>query len=81
MKRGIIGLLAVIAIVVGIIGLSKSCGKTKVSKKISRKYKCVDTTCEKIKSCARAKYLFEECGLEKLDKDNDGIPCENLCKD
>jgi hypothetical protein len=30
-------------------------------------------------SCKEAKFYLEECGLKKLDRDKDGIPCEKLC--
>ncbi len=31
-------------------------------------------------SCAEARFYLEECGLTKLDRDHDGIPCESLCR-
>ena len=30
-------------------------------------------------SCAEAKFYLNECGLSRLDGDNDGVPCESLC--
>ncbi len=36
-------------------------------------------TCKKMKSCAEARYHFEQCGNKSLDRDRDGIPCENIC--
>ncbi|MCK3655776.1 hypothetical protein A4G19_08405 [Pasteurellaceae bacterium Macca] len=35
--------------------------------------------CKDMSSCAEAKYQMNVCGYHKLDRDNDGIPCENVC--
>ncbi len=35
--------------------------------------------CSNISSCEEAYYLLEHCGLRRLDRDRDGIPCESLC--
>ena len=35
--------------------------------------------CSQMVSCAEAKFYFTHCGNKKLDKDGDGVPCENLC--
>jgi hypothetical protein len=35
--------------------------------------------CKSMKSCAEAMHYLKECGAKKLDRDHDGIPCENLC--
>jgi endonuclease YncB( thermonuclease family) len=37
-------------------------------------------SCSKIKTCQEAMYLLNECNFYFLDKNNDGIPCETLCK-
>lgn len=37
-------------------------------------------TCKEFRSCEEAKRAFS-AGDKTLDRDNDGIPCENLCKD
>ncbi|MCB1506536.1 MAG: excalibur calcium-binding domain-containing protein [Hyphomicrobiaceae bacterium] len=39
----------------------------------------LETTCKHIESCAEAAYKLEVCGHTKRDRDNVGIPCENLC--
>jgi len=31
-------------------------------------------------SCEEAQFYLHECGLSKLDRDGDGVPCEALCK-
>ena len=35
--------------------------------------------CKQMTSCEEAKYYLNQCGLDKLDKDGDGSPCENVC--
>lgn len=35
--------------------------------------------CKEMTSCAEAKYFFEQCGVGRLDADDDGIPCESIC--
>ncbi len=35
--------------------------------------------CKQMKSCREACYYFIKCGLRRLDRDRDGIPCENVC--
>ena len=37
-------------------------------------------TCKQMSSCAEARHYLNVCGLDRLDRDNDGIPCESLCK-
>jgi hypothetical protein len=38
------------------------------------------STCKQMTSCAEARFYFSTCGIDRLDRDNDGIPCESLCK-
>lgn len=35
--------------------------------------------CSKMTSCAEACFYLAQCGLTRLDRDKDGIPCEKLC--
>jgi endonuclease YncB( thermonuclease family) len=35
--------------------------------------------CRQMVSCEEAKFYLNQCGLYKLDKDGDGVPCEVLC--
>ena len=35
--------------------------------------------CTGMSSCEEAQFYFRHCGVSRLDGDNDGIPCENLC--
>ena len=34
--------------------------------------------CTQISSCAEANYYYRQCGISRLDGDNDGIPCERV---
>jgi endonuclease YncB( thermonuclease family) len=36
--------------------------------------------CTQMNSCDEAYFYFESCGLDRLDGDNDGVPCESLCR-
>jgi len=44
--------------------------------------KCPPTRpyCKNVRSCNQACFLLQECGYGGLDRDNDGIPCENVCR-
>ncbi len=46
---------------------------------IKNTYDCDYKFCKNIASCDEAMYLLNVCGFKKLDKDNDGKPCENVC--
>lgn len=35
--------------------------------------------CREMRSCAEAKFYLNQCGVSRLDRDNDGRPCESLC--
>lgn len=35
--------------------------------------------CKEMSSCEEAKFYLNQCGIGKLDRDSDGIPCENVC--
>lgn len=39
----------------------------------------VARTCSQMSSCEEAEFALEQCGRSKLDRDKDGIPCENVC--
>lgn len=36
-------------------------------------------TCEQMISCDEAYYQLNQCGCNKRDNDNDGVPCESIC--
>lgn len=35
--------------------------------------------CKSMSSCAEARFYLEQCGVRRLDRDGDGVPCENVC--
>lgn len=37
-------------------------------------------TCGQMSSCEEAMHYFQQCGLSRLDGDNDGVPCESICR-
>ena len=37
-------------------------------------------TCGQMSNCAEAEYHLLHCGNTRLDRDNDGIPCEAICR-
>lgn len=37
-------------------------------------------TCGQMSNCAEAKHYLNDCGVSRLDRDHDGIPCESLCR-
>jgi len=36
-------------------------------------------TCTQMSSCAEAYFYLDTCGLTRLDRDSDGVPCESIC--
>jgi len=36
--------------------------------------------CGEMSSCAEAKFYLNECGVGRLDRDHDGVPCESICR-
>lgn len=36
--------------------------------------------CKQMNSCNEAMFYLRQCGVQRLDRDNDGIPCESLCR-
>lgn len=37
-------------------------------------------TCGQMSSCSEAYFYLNQCGLSRLDRDKDGVPCEKLCR-
>lgn len=37
-------------------------------------------TCGQMSNCAEAKHYLNACGVSRLDRDHDGIPCESICR-
>ncbi len=42
-------------------------------------FDCVEKKCTQMQSCAEAYHHLTVCGEAVRDRDNDGIPCENVC--
>lgn len=40
----------------------------------------VGSRCGDMRSCAEAEFALNECGMTKLDRDHDGVPCESICR-
>lgn len=40
----------------------------------------VRKTCGQINTCAEARHQLNVCGNSGLDRDNDGVPCESICR-
>ncbi len=45
----------------------------------SGSFDCNKKYCKNMSSCSEAYYKFTECGKKGLDRDKDGVPCENVC--
>ena len=37
------------------------------------------TKCKEMDSCDEAYFYLKKCGLSRLDRDHDGVPCESIC--
>nr|WP_269747379.1 excalibur calcium-binding domain-containing protein [Imhoffiella purpurea] len=37
-------------------------------------------TCGEMTSCTEARHYLTDCGLSRLDRDGDGVPCEAVCR-
>ncbi|MFA5902098.1 MAG: hypothetical protein WC829_23650 [Hyphomicrobium sp.] len=42
-------------------------------------FDCIEKKCGQMLSCAEAYHHLKVCGEGIRDRDNDGIPCENVC--
>jgi hypothetical protein len=36
--------------------------------------------CSQMKNCKEAYFYLEKCGISRLDRDKDGVPCEKICR-
>ena len=56
-------------------------GKRSMKKESNTPFQCKGKkTCKQMQSCAEAKFYLMQCGLTRLDRDRDGIPCESMCR-
>ena len=52
----------------------------RVSPNGSGKFTCSGKRfCREMNSCEEAKFYLNQCGVNRLDRDGDGIPCESIC--
>lgn len=85
MRRWILGaVLAVVPIVAGAQSIAVPAEVTPLARIQAllsiQAYDCSDRSCKALRSCDEACYKLMVCGQRKRDGDNDGIPCENLCR-
>ncbi len=61
--------------------LNSLVSERKVQAATSAEYAC-DTKryCGQMSSCQEANFHLQQCGVSSLDRDRDGVPCENLCR-
>jgi len=57
----------------------KTSTKKHTIKSSSGKYDCSRKYCKYMTSCEEAYYKLKTCDHSRLDRDNDGVPCENIC--
>jgi hypothetical protein len=36
--------------------------------------------CSQMTTCKEAYFYLEKCGIKRLDRDKNGIPCERICR-
>lgn len=85
MKKALTALLSLSLIFSGaVIVEAKTTHKTtKTSKKSAKttKQSCGSKrTCGEMNNCSEAKHYLNVCGVSRLDRDNDGVPCESICR-
>ncbi len=60
--------------------LQKNEKKTQEKTNKSDSFSCSGKSfCKEMSNCAEARFYLRNCGLKRLDTDNDGIPCEAIC--
>lgn len=57
------------------------CAGTVETQKQESSAGCSEKSCGQMISCPEAMYNFKQCGRKELDKDEDGEPCEELCRE
>ncbi|MBF7065776.1 excalibur calcium-binding domain-containing protein [Aliarcobacter butzleri] len=64
------------------LSVSLFSAETKKQKtEVKQEFKCEGKkTCKEMKSCKEAMFYLRECGVSRLDRDKDGIPCETICR-
>lgn len=70
-----------IIMIVSVSLFSAESKKPKEDNNKNKEFKCEGKKyCKQMTSCAEAKFYLNQCGLTRLDRDKDGIPCETICK-
>lgn len=63
-------------LIIILVALSLFSAETKKQKtEVKQEFKC-----EGKKTCKEAMFYLRECGVSRLDRDKDGIPCETICR-
>ena len=78
-SRKVLWIYSIIVLLVGLV-LGYILGKWSANRSYTHVNNTVTTckTCKEIKTCDEAKRLLA-AGCTDLDRDHDGVPCENLC--
>ncbi|MBF7071227.1 excalibur calcium-binding domain-containing protein [Aliarcobacter butzleri] len=69
-------------LIVIILALSLfSAEKEKQKAEVKLEFKCEGKKyCKEMNSCKEAMFYLKQCGVSRLDRDKDGIPCETICR-
>ena len=63
------------------VSLSFGNSKKDTNKSNDKKEQCKEKKyCKDMKSCKEAIFYLNQCGVSRLDRDKDGIPCETICR-
>lgn len=58
-----------------------SAEKEKQKNEVKSEFKCEGKKyCKEMSSCKEAMFYLKQCGVSRLDRDKDGIPCETICR-
>lgn len=71
-------ILMIIALAISLFSV-----ENKKEKKVNKKevFKCEGKRyCKEMRSCKEAMFYLKQCGVSRLDRDKDGIPCESICR-
>jgi len=59
----------------------KTAAKDAIKPTANSGFECAGKSkCGEMSSCAEAKFYLHECGVGRLDRDHDNIPCESICR-
>ena len=74
--RKILLIIALVSILI-----SSETKQKNTSKNTKQKFKCEGKRyCKEMSSCEEAFFYLRQCGLSRLDRDKDGVPCEVICR-